>query len=242
MQSFTVMDALRDALSRTIQLSALVQTEDALHYLRFGVARRLEMMWHAYRSIILGAHPDRKEPLTSEESIVLTRDLNVIYMNLRGALDNLCWALLHEFAPAETRSRPSKIGLFLPCLVNNLRFATLAKEIAPHQKWDLELKDRRDPVAHRIALTLPPQVLNTEEAGRYKDFVERLNTAMANMDFDGAEDIRRAITHIGTFVPVFMHDPKKRPIPIYPTVPEDVGHVVDLVKSVDAFMSNAKQA
>src|SRR5271155_498122 len=93
------MDALRDATINANRLSDLVKAQKAAHFMRYGAARRLLMMWHCYRNVVVyTSPPDRVEPLSGEESGDLTRDLNVIYINIRGVLDNFAWSLLHERA------------------------------------------------------------------------------------------------------------------------------------------------
>jgi hypothetical protein len=230
------MDTLRDAIPRSIQLSELMKAEPARHHLLFGVGRRLLMLWYAYRNLLYIAPSTREEPLTSDESGDLTQDLNVIYINICGVLDNLCWALLHEHAPDKVRLPPWKVGLFLPCM-KDPRFASLTKLIQARDAWDREVKCRRNPAAHRIPLTVPPSVLTgEEEKAMYKKLSDDYSQATSKLNFDEAEDIMRRIDGIGHFVPYFMHDPEQRLIPIYPTVADDIEHVIDLFRAIDTFL------
>lgn len=234
-----VMNALYKTISRSIQLSELMKAKGALHYLRFGAARRLLMLWHAYRNLLLIVSSDRKEPLTSDESCELIQDLNVIYVNICGALDNLCWALLHEHAPDKVTLSPSKVGLFLRSIVDDDRFASLARRIKVHDAWDREVKGRRHPATHRIPLSVAPQVVTPEEAANYKKLCDDYSQALGQPDSDRAEDIMRRMGRIGRFVPYFIHDPEQGLVPIYPTVPDDIGHVIDLFAAVEAFLLSA---
>jgi hypothetical protein len=52
------------------------------------VGRRLRMILVAYRSVFDTIAPDRKEPLPLNEMAAVSRDLNIIYINICGALDN----------------------------------------------------------------------------------------------------------------------------------------------------------
>src|SRR5579862_4549323 len=138
-------------------LASSARSEGARYYLQFGATRRLEMIWYAYRNLVSMAPPDRSEPLESEEARQLMVDINVIYLNLRGILDNLAWALLSEFAPERLLSlKPTQIGLFLPSIKREKAFSKLTDLIDLHDSWDRDVKERRDPAAHRIPLALPP--------------------------------------------------------------------------------------
>jgi len=53
------------------------------------------------------APPDRVDPLGSDESHQLMVDINIIYLNMRGTLDDLAWALLYEFDPDRIQSMPA---------------------------------------------------------------------------------------------------------------------------------------
>jgi hypothetical protein len=111
--AYKIFDACRDTFLDAIELASRVRRERARYFLLFGVARRLEMVWFAYRDLVFTAPVERTQPLDSDESRRLTQDINTIYINLRGSLDNLCWALLHEFAPDTLASfRESQIQPF----------------------------------------------------------------------------------------------------------------------------------
>lgn len=236
--SLQIMDKLRQTIGASIALSKLMKANGAVYDLRFGAARRLQMMWHAYHNLLhVASSFDRKEPLTSEESCELTQDLNVIYINIRGTLDNLCWALLHEHAPDRVMTLDRwKVGLFSLSIVGDGRFNSLATIIQAHRSWSQELKDRRDPAAHRIPLTVPPRSVTAPEAAVYEELYGDYLQAASDLNLDEAEASVQRMGSVGHFDPCFMHDPKEGLIPIYPTVPDDIGHVIDLFRAVEAFL------
>jgi hypothetical protein len=235
--SLLVMDALRDAAINAGKLSDLMKVQKAGHFMRYGAARRLRMMWHCYRNVVHTAPSDRVKPLSGEDSGDLTRDLNVIYINIRGVLDNFAWSLLHERAPEEAKElEPQQVGFFNPCIVRDSRFAVLAKLISEHESWHRDVKKRRDPAAHRIPLTVPPQIITPEEAALYQRLYDESQNARGRLDFAAAENAMDRMEAIGRFSPCFMHDPEEGVQFIYPTVPEDIGHVVDLFNAVEKFL------
>ncbi len=239
--SLQVLDALRDAavvLSKSG--SSQSRTSGGMQYLRYGASRRLLMMWHAYRNVVVySAPPRRLEPLSADESAELTRDLNVIYLNIRGTLDNLAWALLHEFAQEKLKIHPTKIGLFKSCITDDNRFDGLSLALNAHREWNFDLADRRDPSAHRIPLTIPPQVLSPKDSSAYAQLLNEYVRATQDLDFAVAEQKLKQIERIGQFYPYFIHDIDRGPFPIYPTLPEDVAHVVEICRDVGSLFSAA---
>jgi hypothetical protein len=141
--SLIIWDASQNAFFEAVALSPKIRNENARYYIQFGATRRLEMIWYAYRNLVTIAPPDRFDPLSSDESRQLMVDINVIYLNIRGTLDNLAWALLHEFDPDRIQSMPaSQVSLFLPGIRANPKFASLAAIVDQHDAWDRDVKDR----------------------------------------------------------------------------------------------------
>jgi hypothetical protein len=239
MHSLTVMDALMDAIALPIQMSDRCRTIGGMQYLRYGAARRLHMMWYAYNNVVDLAPSSRTKPLNDDESRDLTRDMNVIYFNIRGTLDNFAWALLHEYAPDKLKINRAKVGLFNSCITQDGRFDRLSPALNAHRDWNCDLADRRDPSAHRIPLAIPPQEIKPEDAPAYRQLVIDAMRASGNLDFAAADEKFKQTQRIGQFRPYFIHDIEGWKIPIYPTLPEDVGHLVEICVDVEKFMSPA---
>jgi hypothetical protein len=232
-----VAQALFRSLGRSTELSNLLKEKKAAQYMRFGVGRRLLMMWWAYHHVVTTVPAGRKDPLVSDESQSLTQSMMVVYINIRGVLDNLCWVLLHEHAPEKTKElKPHEVGLFQNCIVKDSRFLSLVQRFSTHKSWNGDVKGRRDPSAHRMPLTIPPQVLTPEEAVRYGALGQKYSEGMKELNLDGANEALNAMEHIGSFAPYFLHDPDDGPIPIYPTLPNDVAHVIQVFNAVDTFL------
>jgi hypothetical protein len=231
-----ISNALSAALPLVLDLSGRVKARQAGYYLRFGLARRVLMISHAYRDLIGTASVERKKPLAGDEVRNVEQDLNTIYVNLRGAMDNLCLALLHEHGTKPLKVKPAKQGLFLPCIKEDQRFASLLPLLGPHDLWERDFSKRRDPSAHRIPLTVPPSFLRSAESTSYATLLGDYWTAVGYEDFESASGIMSDLETLGTFTPVFMHDPDHGAIPIYPVIPDDIGHVLMLVKGVCRFL------
>jgi hypothetical protein len=239
--SLVVQDALLDVFFQAASLSGRIREPDAHYFMRFGVTRRLGMVWHAYRNITAIAYVERRNPLEGEEARKVTRDLNVIYLNIRGILDNLAASLMHSFSPEKIKPLTDlrSVGLFLRGVVTNSIFSSIAGEIKKHDEWDRDLKDRRDPAAHRIPLAVVPTQFTPEQVHRYRELEAEIATARARRDFADAESMLDQQSQLGLFEPIFAHDPKHGVFEIYPVVPNDLAHLVELSNVVYGFFDSA---
>jgi hypothetical protein len=71
-------------------------------------------------------------------------------------------------------------------------------------------------------------IVTPEEGERYNDLAQQHLNLAAHQKFEEAQETFDAIDGIGRFVPWFMHTPEEKPIPIYPTIPTDMAHVIKI--------------
>jgi hypothetical protein len=235
-----IHDAVRDAFLETIHLANHFHKSEGRQYIQYGAARRLNMIWYAYRGILDVAPVERNRPLSNEEGREITRDLNVIYINISGAMDNFCLALTHEYVPEKTSLKPQRLGLFERAFIRDNRFKSLRTAIAPHRRWNKDLKTRRHPPAHRFPLYVPPQVVTSSEAAKIQTLWDTHSECMQRLDIDGANHALKKMEQVGNFMPCFAHDPAAGAFPLYPTVPDDLGHLVEIFKAIDLFVKSEK--
>lgn len=235
--SLAIMDHLRDAMLAVVQSSYQLTTENAVTYMRFGAGRRFKMIWHAYRTIIFTAPPDREEPLPDDDTKDLTRDLNTIYGNLRGVLDNLAWVILYEKEPETAENiHPGDVDLLSKKMRKVSAFKPIAGVLSDHTPWGKEVKERRDPVAHRIPLTAPPSFLTEEEAKEYNKTYDEFVAAANKSDFKTSDQKFSDLDQLGTYRPVFVHHPNDGLIAMYPTIPTDMAHLIQLTNTVVKYL------
>lgn len=223
-----VFDALRDfAYEISDPLPTQLKANDAVYYMRYGAGRRLLMIWRSYRTITLTTPPERQEPLSDDEETTLSRDINVIYMHLRGVLDNFSWCFLFEKEPEIANNiNPLSVSLFSKEIRKRTKYNTFWDELDKHSDWSNDAKSRRDPVAHRIPLYVPPSLLIGDEQTEYQDLTRRWYEAANRRDFDTCDLLNEQRQQIGTFLPCFVHHPDQGTIPIYPTLPTDMTHLI----------------
>jgi hypothetical protein len=227
--ALAVFNPLRDWIGKSIQIAEQLSNQHAAYYMRFGAGRRLRMIFYAYREIVFTAHPDRDSPLSADEQRELSRDVNVLYMNIRGVLDNFAWCFLYEKEAGAINSLSrTDVDLFSAKFRKLPAFSQIMQEISAHDDWNREVKERRDPVAHRIPLYIPPSMLTEEQAETYVALNNEANEAARNLAFHEFDFKTDQLSNIGTFCPYFQHHPDDGLIPIYPTIPSDMAHLITI--------------
>jgi hypothetical protein len=155
-----VHDALRDEFTASVGFAQRLSNLQARHFALYGVGRRYGILWSAFRSILEAVPVDRMTPLTGDEGKAVSRDLNAIYINIVGVIDNYGWVIRHGMGSASIRALPaSQVGLFFKAYLKDPCFAPLAPRLDPFRAWFTELRSRRDPAAHQIPLYVPPTAL-----------------------------------------------------------------------------------
>jgi hypothetical protein len=153
--------------------------QHAASYLRFGVGKRLSLIFNDVRWLTSTCPEYRTETLSDEECKQAGLHINSFYLNVRGVLDNFAWALYWLISPTdaaktEADNKSAQIGLFQkPVLLLFPETSDLRKTIDHHRDWSFNLKRRRDPAAHRLPLRVVPQVIVEENLTRYRELQQQ---------------------------------------------------------------------
>lgn len=231
-QALHVFDPLRDWYVNSIQLANKLSTDKARYFMMYGAGRRFGMLFFAYRAIIHSVPPEREEPLSSDESSSLSRDINIIYMNLIGTLDNFAWCLLYENKLTEEDCHKNDVGLFSKKF-RKLELFDSVRDVKQFDDWYSDIRDRRDPVAHRIPLSVSPTFVTQEEADRYQRLQQEHLNLVAKLKFEEADNTMKEMNRIGKFGSLFVHHPEEPAIPIYPVVPTDMANLIKIGNIVE---------
>lgn len=248
--ALAVADALLKVSWDAVALTDDWQEGEALDHMRYGLGRRLKALWLSLRSIVDIIPPGRVAPLQSEEVDAVSRDLNVIYINLRGALDNLAWAVWS--LSGEQLPKRSQIGLFTRALDKSEALHPLAETLAPFAGWADDLAARRDPAAHRIPLSVAPSMLTGDDVQLYRERHAEYMSAQRGAnellvqfgplspEWKEAQRVEDAalerLNSVGEFTPVFFHHYREGHFPVYPTVTNDLGALVVVCRQVLGFI------
>jgi hypothetical protein len=232
-----VHDALRDEQYKSVTIANTLRNLQARHFALYGAGRRFGMLWAAYRSILSIVTVGRKEPLSGDDVRTVSRDLNTIYINIVGTIDNYAWCLRHECgSPAVQALQDTRIGLFGKAFIEDTCFSKLRPQVVRFQTWFEDLRTRRDPAAHRIPLSVPPAVLQSDDAKRYQAIEDEISTALRSLDFASVDRLHTEQQQLGRFLAAFLHHPDEALTPFYPTVPQDLGYLVRISDSVREFL------
>jgi len=140
--------------SRAVTTAYQLTNSKAQQYMMYGVGRRLRMLLISYCNIFNTIAPDRTEPLPLDDMAMISGDLKMVYINIRGTLDNYAWYLHHERDIGKSaKLKNSKIGLFLTKFRKHLGLTSLKAVLDSNHAWNEGLSSRRDPSAHRMPLS-----------------------------------------------------------------------------------------
>lgn len=241
--ALAVFNPLRDSYSSVVRLAGVLKSEQAKFYMLYGAGRRLSMIFHAYRRLIFTADPKRDKPLSHDEQQELSLDINVLYMHALGVLDNYAWCFLFEKHPDRADDIDKRqVGLFSKEFRKICpTFVSISFEIDVHKGWFEELKDKRDPVAHRIPLYIPNAAIEPTDVPAYNRLYESFLENSAQKKFEEADVVFAALNQIGRFVHGFVHHPEGGVIPIYPTIPNDMGHLIQIGAVIKSVLCEANE-
>lgn len=220
-----------------ILLSVIDLTQEAEHYFRFGVMRRLRMIDRSFKSLQNLIPPDRSIPLTQEQSDDVCRNLNSIYIDLLGLLDNYAWTAIYQVGTAVTRSaNPLSIGLFKKTFSDDATLKPIADAVLVFADWEKDIKTRRNPAAHRMPLYVPSAAMTSDEIHEYEALEDQISNLLRMQEFEKHKALRKKQQRIGSFLPRFLHDPDGQVMNIYPTIPQDVGQTIKIGRIVQTFL------
>lgn len=233
-----VFDPLRDWYINSIELANKLSNERAQYFMMYGAGRRFGMLFYAYQAIVNALPPERETPLSTDESNRLSTDINIIYMNLIGTLDNFAWCLLYENGLTEDQCHKNSVGLFSKKFRKLELFNSIREEMTQFDIWHTEIRNRRDPVAHRIPLSVSPTLVTQEEAEKHRRLQHEHLQLTAQQKFAAAQNTMKEINSIGKFGSIFVHHPEESPTPIYPTVPTDMANLIKIGNIIEHALLN----
>jgi len=110
--------------------------------------------------------------------------------------------------------------------------------VAEHDHWQKDVKERRDPVAHRIPLHVPTSIVTLEEGRLYSSLCHEHIEAVNEMEAQKADKLSARLERICKFYPCFVHHPENGAVPLYPTSPTDMAHLIRLYAIVEKELAS----
>lgn len=224
---YGVNNALDELIMDAALLVSIELKPDAEMHLRYGVLRRLRMISTSFRRFQALIPPERIVPLTLPQSDDVARYLNSIYIDILGLMDNYAWTLAHQLGSSDTlAANKMDIGLFKRVLARDPATGPVIKEIGMFVDWEKEVKERRNPAAHRMPLYVPSAALTPENVSTYNRLGSEASAALHDQKFERYQELQNAQQRVGMFMAKFLHDPAGPVHEIYPTLPTDIGCAV----------------
>lgn len=162
-------------LGNSARFTRRLSSPNAVRHIKSGVDRRLLMIQSSRVRLRQRATRGRTPPPSPYEIEELNVHINSYYINPRGCLDNIGWAMQYEFSllpgvtEAKRRNRQD-VNLFGKGFLSALerRDAALVDKIRAFSQWEVELRELRDPVAHRVPLSLVGGVLAEDKREEFE--------------------------------------------------------------------------
>jgi hypothetical protein len=103
------------------------------------------------------------------------------------------------------------------------------------------MRERRNPSAHTIPLSIPPAIHDQSSISRYRELEAQMAEAQEALNTERWSELRNEQDQLGKFFPFFIHHPDEVATPIYPTVPEDLGNMARLTTELCGYLITRNQ-
>jgi hypothetical protein len=190
--------------------------DDSKRHLHRGLLIRLGMMEECI--IILNEELNKAHsPLDGYLSMQLTLFLNAYYLNLAGSLDNIAWALVYHHSlinnidedEPKHRRFAQHLGKDFLAEIRKKHLDQLSDGLETFRDWYWDMREFRDPAAHRIPLSVPRSVHSEEDVKEYY----RLDKEAAELIAQGEEargmDLIHQSYRLGKHMPIFVSETSK---------------------------------
>lgn len=205
-----------------------------------GFLFRLSMMEEAI--IILDDELSKAQgPLSPHLAIRLSLFLNAYYLNLAGSLDNLAWALTYHHNLLNNIDEDNRKHRTFAQLLDKKFLAALRQsgldqlsaEIEPFHDWYWEMREFRDPAAHRIPLIVPPTVYSDDDVKESQRLDTEAAELIAKGEYDEGMSMLRQSYRLGKHMPVFVSEsPNIKPYDLAGRVDDDHKNWLKVVGAV----------
>ena len=194
-----------------------IANPQACRHVRKGLILRQAMMQTSRLFIHAKLSEQGTKPLDPYMATALAVHLNAFYTNLSGGLDNLAWATTYECGLCTPVVEDAGKGTsrkfcdlfgraFLDAL--QVRRPRLAAFLVAESSWHSELRQLRDPGAHRIPLGFALAILTKEEHQHAADLQKRgtalMSEGLLSTRWDQGYDLWVESMHLGRFQPVIV--------------------------------------
>jgi len=188
-------------------------SEDTKRHLQRGFLVRLAMLEHVVTKLV-DELSKADGPLSSYLAVELSLLLNSFYLNIAGSLDNLAWALIYRHNLRPTIKESVKEDRRFAQLLNKdflkaldyKKLNTLTEFLRTLKLWFVEIKDFRDPGAHRIPLFIQRAIWTEKDLEEHKRLDREGAKLIAEGNYDEGRNLVYDSYQVGTFLPIFTSE------------------------------------
>jgi len=209
----TILTAHRDIRGQYLLRMRQNLGEDTKKHLHRGFLIRLSMMEEAIITIDEEINK-AKLPISSYLAIRLTLLLNAYYLNLSGSLDNLAWALTYHHTllndvdenDMDHRRFSHLLGKKFLETLQQKQLDQLTTRVQNFRDWYWEVRDFRDPAAHRIPLLVPTATLSEQDVEQYQVLDKEAAELIANDQWQQGMSLIHQSHTLGEYTPIFTSE------------------------------------
>lgn len=238
-------DQYRNRISIIVERTTLYRerfnSEGVRRHLMEGLVRRLYMLKHCL--FVYKRLPPSGGPSLPDHAIIeLNSTINSTYLNFTGALDNAAWALAYDLGLKPGLSEDDNkhrrfIHLFGDSFLRSVGEydPTIAYELGQFKAWGQDLKQHRDPAAHRIPMFIPPGIVLKQDAVAHRvREASALGLAKETGDMTGLWTSLDAYKTIGRFMPHVIISEQHGYVekPLFPLLSQDYDQLLRAVSIV----------
>lgn len=194
-------------------------SEGAVKHLHRGLMMRINMLQESV--VVLNDELQNADgPLNSYLATKLTLLINAYYLNLAGSLDNVAWAITYHHClwdPIDENSWKQRkyvqlMGKEFLDAISKKELSDLKNFLWSLKDWYWEMREFRDPAAHRIPITVPCAMYSESDAKEIERLDSESASAIEKGDRAAAREAFQKSNSLGQQMPIFISESTSRQI------------------------------
>lgn len=206
-------------------------------YACHGLSRRLSIMQHCVEHIYRTSPPNSKKKPSPAHLDQMTVHLHSFIINTYGCIDNISriWVAENNITNNDKQLRNKEIWLSKK---QKLIWETLSNDFRTYleslEPWFDILKNRRDALAHRIPIYIPPYVVSEDKVQLYLQIEEQEHKYLFSGNLDFYQKLKEQREEMEHFSPIFRHSfnpaENSATLLLHPQILNDWNAVVEISK------------
>lgn len=199
-----------------------LKASDVQNILQYGAARRISALYRNANRVCDIAYPNRKDPLSQDESSDLSDSLLIVYIHIVGVMDALGIAL-NRLAGSSLEIAEKHSDMLSRKFRKSVGFEGLEQLFVESDEWLKRIKEAlRNRFVHRVPPYVAPSVFSAADADEHLRLDQQFNLALRNEEWDKLDQIRDMQSKLGKFFPYISFIDTDEHMPLLPTFLDDI--------------------